>query len=52
MSEIIVVKQLPEIEERLQEIRADVTVRAEQAMSLVCTEETLQTVKRAYNYMP
>lgn len=46
MSEIIVVKQLPEIEERLQEIRADVTVRAEQAMSLVCTEETLQTVKR------
>lgn len=44
-TEIIVVKQLPEIEERLHEIKTDVTARVNQAMSLVCTKETLQTVK-------
>lgn len=45
-NEIIVVKQLPEIEERLQEIKVDVTERVNNAMSLVCTEETIQTVKQ------
>ena len=44
-NEVIVVRQLPEIEERLQEIKANVTARAEMAMSLVCTDETLQAVK-------
>ena len=45
-NEIIVVKQLPEIEERLQEIKVDVTERVSKAMSLVCTEETIQAVKK------
>lgn len=45
-NEIIVVKQLPEIEERLQTIKADVTERVNEAMSLICTEETVQTVKK------
>lgn len=45
-NEIIVVRQLPEIEERLQEIKVDVSERVNQAMSLVCTEETIQTVKK------
>lgn len=45
MNEIIVVKQLPEIEERLQEIKEDVTERVNDAMSLVCTKETIQKVK-------
>ena len=44
-NEIIVVKQLPEIEERLQEIKVDVTERATKAMSLVCTEENRQAIK-------
>lgn len=44
-NEVIVVRQLPEIEERLHEIKADVTERVTHAMSLVCTEETLRYVK-------
>lgn len=44
-NEVIVVRQLPEIEERLQEIKVDVTERANKAMSLVCTEENRQAIK-------
>lgn len=44
-NEIIVLKQLPEIEERLQEIKEDVTKRVQTAMSLVCTEETVKEIK-------
>ena len=44
-SEIIVVKQLPVIVEQLQTIKADVTKRVNEAKSLVCTEETVKTVK-------
>lgn len=44
-NEVIVVRQLPEIEERLQTIKAEVTEKTNYAMSLVCTEETLQAVK-------
>lgn len=45
-NEIIVVKQLPVIVEQLQEIKADVTERVNAAMSLVCTEDTVQVVKK------
>ena len=45
-NEVIVVKQLPEIEERLQTIKADVTERVNEAMSLVCAEDTVQAVKK------
>lgn len=44
--EIIVVKQLPIIVEQLQEVKAEVTARAEQALSLVCTEDTIKDVKK------
>lgn len=44
-NEIIVVKQLPIIQEQLQQIKADVTARVENAMSLVCTEDTISAVK-------
>lgn len=44
-NEIIVVKQLPEIEERLQEIKADITRRVNDAMSLACTEDTVKEIK-------
>lgn len=43
---IIVVKQLPIIVEQLQEVKAEVTARAEQALSLVCTEDTIKDVKK------
>ena len=44
-NEIIVVKQLPIIQEQLQQIKADVTARVETALSLVCTEDTVKVVK-------
>lgn len=44
-NEIIVVKQLPVIQEQLQQIKADVTARVEAAKSLVCTEDTVKSVK-------
>ena len=45
-NEIIVVKQLPVIVEQLQTIKADVTERVNEALKLVCTEETVQAVKK------
>ena len=44
-NEIIVVKQLPVIVEQLQTIKADVTARTNDAMSLVCNEDTVKEVK-------
>ena len=46
-NEIIRVEQLPIITERLHEIREQVTARVEEAMSLVCTEDTVKAVKIA-----
>lgn len=43
--EIIVIEQLPIIKQQLQTIKADVTQRVEQAMSLVCTEDTVKEIK-------
>ncbi len=45
-NEIMIVKQLPEIEERLELIKADVTERVNNAMSLVCTEDTVAEIKK------
>ena len=44
-NEIIVVKQLPVIQEQLQQIKADVTARVERATSLVCTEDSVKSIK-------
>lgn len=43
---IIVVKQLPIIVEQLQEVKAEITAKVEQALSLVCTEDTVKDVKK------
>ena len=55
---LIVVKQLPVIEEQLLVIKERFSAEVEDALSLVCTEETLQTVKkkrteitRIFNYL-
>ena len=44
-NEIIIVKQLPVILERLEIVKADIKARVETALSLVCTEDTVKTVK-------
>ena len=46
-NEIIVVKQLPVIVEQLQTIKADVTQRVNEAMSLVCNEDTVKEIKKS-----
>ena len=43
---IIEVKQLPIIVEQLHEVKAEVTAKVEQALSLVCTEDTVKDVKK------
>lgn len=47
MNEIIEIKQLPIIVEQLQTIKADVTARVNDALSLACTEDTVKAVKNA-----
>lgn len=44
---LIVVRQLPVIEEHLRSIKEQTEKQVEQALSLVCCEETLQSVKNA-----
>ena len=46
MNELIVIKQLPEIEEHLRAFKTEVDAMVAEATSLVCTEETLQVVKK------
>lgn len=43
---IIEVKQFPIIVEQLHEVKAEVTAKVEQALSLVCTEDTVKDVKK------
>lgn len=45
-NEIIVVKQLPVIVEQLQTIKAEVSKRTDEAMRLVCTEDTVKEIKK------
>jgi len=47
MNELIVIKQIPIIEEQLQTVKSQVEARVSQALSLACTEETVKTVKAA-----
>lgn len=44
-AELIVVTQLPVIEERLQSMKADVDALVLEGLSMVCTGETIQSVK-------
>lgn len=46
-NEIIVVKQLPVIEQQLAQIKEQVVERVQAAMQLVCTEDTVKAVKKA-----
>lgn len=46
MNELIVVKQLPIIEEHLKSMQEDIKRRVDEAKSLACTPETLASVKK------
>ena len=45
MSDLIIVKQLPIIEEKLKELAEEIDKEVENAKALVCTEDTVKTVK-------
>jgi len=44
--DLIVIKQLPQIEEHLKELSTEVDKKVENAKSLVCTEENIKTIKQ------
>ena len=46
MQDLIVVKQLPQIEDHLKELSLDVDKKVENAKNLVCTEENVTTIKQ------
>ena len=46
-SELIVIRQLPVIEEQLQQIKASIEARVGEVLSLPCTEDTYKAVKKA-----
>lgn len=45
-TDLIVVKQLPIIEQRLQEINAEITDKVNTALAMDCTEDTVKEVKK------
>lgn len=45
MQDLIIIKQLPQIEEHLKDLSVEVEKKVENAKSLVCTEENVKTIK-------
>lgn len=45
MQDLIIIKQLPQIEEHLKELSIEVEQKVESAKSLICTEENVKTIK-------
>ena len=46
MEDLIVIKQLPQIEEHLKELSTEIDKKVEKAKLLVCTEENVKTIKQ------
>ena len=46
MKDLIIVKQLPQIEEHLKELSTEIDKKVKNAKSLVCTEESVKTIKQ------
>lgn len=46
-NQLIVIRQLPIIEEQLRQVKAGIEARVSEALSLACTEETYKEVKKA-----
>ena len=45
MQDLIIIKQLPQIEEHLKELSIEVEQKVKNAKSLICTEENVKTNK-------
>ena len=45
MQDLIVIKQLPQIEEHLKELSAEIDEKVEKARRLICTEENVKAIK-------
>ena len=46
MKDLIIVRQLPQIEEHLKDLSTEIDRKVENAKSLVCTEESIKTIKQ------
>lgn len=46
MSEIIEIKQLPILEERLKSLKTEIEEKTQTALSMVCTEDTVKEIKK------
>lgn len=46
MQDLIIIKQLPQIEEHLKELSIEVDKKVENAKGLICTEENVKTIKQ------
>ena len=46
MQDLIIVKQLPQIEEHLKELSIEIDEKVNNAKSLICTEENVKTIKQ------
>jgi len=46
MQDLIIIKQLPQIEEHLRELSLEIDKKVEQAKSLICTEENVKAIKQ------
>lgn len=46
MEELIVIRQLPKIEEHLKELSIEIDKKVENAKSLICTDENVKTIKQ------
>ena len=45
MQDLIIIKQLPQIEEHLKELSAEIDKKVEKARGLICTEENVKAIK-------
>ena len=46
MQELIIIKQLPQIEEHLKDLSIEIDKKVENAKNLVCTDENVKTIKQ------
>ena len=46
MQDLIIIKQLPQIEEHLKELSTEIDKKVENAKALICTEENVKTIKQ------
>jgi Protein of unknown function (DUF1351). len=45
MNDLIIIEQLPIIKERLASVSEEISKKTEEALAMICTEDTVKTVK-------